>query len=209
MNISDERVAEFKEIFRKEYSKELSDSEARGSAENLVRFFELLWECQVKDLRRKRRLKQEPDGFPLDTDCTCAVCRRTITGSESWYSRWGITCLPCYRAIKEGVVPGFICRSYNSFYRVWQLKDKFGIHPQTARKLIRDGKIRARILLNDDGKPYEYVILKKENLELIDPERHSPARKSYDRNRDKVSGAIIREEKRKLRAERARLKGKR
>lgn len=42
MQISNEQVQEFKELFRKEYGKELNDQEAYEAASNLLGFFELL-----------------------------------------------------------------------------------------------------------------------------------------------------------------------
>jgi len=50
----------------------------------------------------------------------------------------------------------------------------------------------------DNGKAYEYIFLKKENPDLIDPDRKNPVLKSYHRNRDKVREENIREEKKKL-----------
>jgi hypothetical protein len=38
-----------------------------------------------------------------------------------------------------------------------------------------------------------FRLLKKENPDLIDQDRKSPARKSYDRNRNKVKNARINE----------------
>lgn len=120
-----------------------------------------------------------------------------MTGDESWYDKWGCKCLLCQKAVKEGLVPGFVCRDRDGWYAMWQLESKFGIKHQTARKLVREGKLKARIVPCEDGKPYEYVFLKKENPDLVDPERKSPARKSYDRNYNKVMDARIREEKKK------------
>ena len=67
---------------------------------------------------------------------------------------------------------------------MWHLKDKFGISTATAKKHIKEGKLKAREVLNDNGTVHEYVFLKKENPELI--ERYSPERKSYDRHRRKI-----------------------
>lgn len=192
MSLPQEAIEEFKEIYKKEYKKELSDAEARESAENLVRFFDLLWECEKKDIQRKQLLKKEPEGFHLtDEVYNCLICHCTVTGDESWYDKWGVKCLLCQKAIKEETVPGFVCKERESWYAVWQLKDKFGIHPQTARKMVRIGELKARIVATESGQPYEYVFLKKENPHLIS--RYSPERKSYDRHRDKENARRFRE----------------
>jgi len=43
--------------------------------------------------------------------------------------------------------------------------------------------------------------LKKENPQLIDPDRYSPARKSYDKHRNKVNKIYIKEKIEELRKE--------
>jgi hypothetical protein len=46
---------------------------------------------------------------------------------------------------------------------MWDLKDKFNIHSATARKMVREGKLKARIITDQNGKPTEYVFIKTEN----------------------------------------------
>lgn len=202
MEIKQKYVDEFKEIYRKENGKELSDSEAHEAAYNLLNFADLIWDISKKEAQRKHRLKKEPEGFPVDGHYNCRICYTTINPETGWYDRWGQKCKPCTQAVTDGIVPTFACEHRESFYSMWQLKDKFGIKSTaTAKKLTQQGKLKARIILTEDGKPYDYIFLKKENPELIDPDRHSPARKSYDRHRDKESKAWAREETKKMKAE--------
>jgi hypothetical protein len=42
MNLSDEQVEKFQVIFRKEYGRQLSKEDARESADNLIRFLEIV-----------------------------------------------------------------------------------------------------------------------------------------------------------------------
>jgi len=201
MSLSKEAIDEFKVIYKDKYKKELSDAEASEAANNLVGLFKVLYDIAKRELQWKHRLKKEPEGFHLDGEYTCSVCHRQVGKDENWYDQWGIKCLLCQKAVKDELVPGFACRDSDSRYTMWQLEDKFGIKHPTARKLVRQGKLKARIVPYADGKPYEYVFLKKENPDLIDPDRKSPARKSYDRNYNKVMDARIREEKKKLKKE--------
>ena len=203
--LSEKAVEEFKEIYKKKTDKELSDQDAYESAQNLINLFKILWECDKKDKRKKYRLKTEPDGFPIDGTYNCIVCRNHINETTGWYDEYGQKCFPCRRAVKEKVVPAFVCKNSDSYFMIWQLKSCFNIHPQTARKLIRQGVFKARVIINDNGQPHEYILLKKENPNLIDPERRSPALKSYHRNRNKVFNKLIREEKRKFRVEQEKL----
>lgn len=200
MILSQKSIDEFKEIFEKESGKEMNDAEASESAHNLVNLFDILFKCAENEMKKKRRLKKEPDGFPVDGQYSCLVCGCSIDSTTGWYDKWGQKCLNCTRAVKNSIIPSFVCRDHDSYYKSWELKDKFKIHPQTARKLARTGELKARIITNEAGKPYEYIFLKKENPHLIS--RYSPEKKSYDRHYDKISKIRIREEKKKLREER-------
>lgn len=194
--LSKESIDEFKVIFEKEYGKELTDAEASESANNLANFFELLWDISIKDLKKKRRLKKEPDGFPVDGQYSCLICGCSINPETGWYDKWGQKCFPCTRAVKSGAIPSFVCINDDSYYKAWQLKDKFKIHPQTMRKMVRLGELKARIITTEDGKPYEYIFLRKENPHLVS--RYSPARKSWDRHRKKDDARRDREWKQEI-----------
>ena len=203
--LSEKAIDEFQEIYKKKFGKEISRQDAYESGQNLVNLFKILWECDKKEKRRQYRLRTEPDGFPVDGTYSCIVCGTQINETSGWYDKYGLKCFPCRNAVKEKVIPTFVCKNRDSYYMTWQLKSDFNIHPQTARKLIRQGVLKARVITYDSGQPYEYLLLKKENPQLMDPDRKSPAMKSYHRNRDKVFDERIREEKQKWRAEQERL----
>ena len=76
------------------------------------------------------------------------------------------------------------------------------------KKLVRENKLKARIVLNEEGKPYSYIFLKKENPELIDPDRYTPARKSYDKNYHKKIDKWSKNLKEELLAEHRKLQHK-
>ena len=198
MSISDDSVQKFKEIFKKDYAKEMSDEEAREAGESLVDFFEILWKMSQEDVRRKNRLKKEPKGFPVESQHTCIVCYRIIDPQTGWYDHNNQKCLSCQKAVDDGTLPSFVCHHRKSFFLMWELKEKFNIHSTTARKLVRQGKLVARIVRNDQYNLNEHVFLKKENLALFD--RYSPARKSYDRHRAKRSEESSRKMKADMRA---------
>lgn len=194
-------VQEFKEIYKKKEGKELGDQEAYEAAQNLINYVELCMKVAQRVVKLERRLRKEPDGFPVEGTYSCLICHQSITSLNGWYHWGGQRCLTCHKAIKDGIVPSYIVKGRDSYYSMWQMKDKFDLHPQTARKLVRTGQLKARIILDENGKPHEYIFLKKENPELIDPDRHSPARKSYDRNREKVNARAARKHAQEMRAE--------
>jgi len=202
MNISKERIDEFKETFKKEYGKELTDSEAYESAYNLLGFVEVLYNVHKREVQRKHRLRKEPQGFNLtDGIHECSICRQQQPEGQIWYDKWGITCATCRKAVQTGAVPSFVCNQKHSWYPMWQLEDKFGIKHPTARKLVREGKLKAKIVLSENGKPHEYIFLKKENPDLADPDKNNPCRKSWDRNQDKIAKAKTKEARKKAFAE--------
>jgi len=186
MEISKKAVESFKKLMKDKYNKEYTDREAYEGASSLLGFYNALIKSAESELRKKRKLKEFPKGFHVDDGTyNCRVCRRHVTGEESWYDKYGVKCMTCQKALDEGVIPSFICINNDSFYRTWELERKFGIKHQTARKFVREGSLKARIILNEEGKPYEYIFLKKENAHLVDPDRHSSARKSYEKYRKK------------------------
>lgn len=196
MGISKEHLEEFKRIWKEKYNKDLTDAETYEAASTLVGIFDVLYRCEVRDWQRKHRLKTEPAGFPItDGIYNCCLCNIQLAEGDGWYDRYGIKCKLCRKAVNDGIIPGFACEHRESRYIPWQIQDKFGIKHATMRKMIRDGKLKARIILAENGKPYEYIFLKKENPELVDPDRYSPARKSYDKNRNKILNEKIIKEK--------------
>lgn len=188
MGLSQKAIGEFKEIYKKEFGKELSDAEASEASNNLVNLVDLLIKCHARDMERKHRLKKEPKGFHInDGIYECGICRYQIEGEKTWYDKWGLKCLICQKAIDTGAIPGFACENRESWYRMWELKDSFGISSPTARKLIRQGKLAARIVAGENSGVHEYVFLKKENIHLVDPDKKDPVIRSYHRHQKKIT----------------------
>jgi hypothetical protein len=198
MSASDDLVESVKKMYT-EQGEEITDAEAREGANNLSGFFDLLWKFAKEDGVKKKRLKKEPNGFPVDGTYSCLVCGNSINETNGWYDWFGQTCLTCYKAVKDGTIPTFIFKHRNSYFAMWALKSTFNIKHQTAKKYIKEGKLFPRIILNENGTPHEYIFLKKENPGLI--ERYSPERKSYDRSRAKRANAWERKMKIELKAE--------
>ncbi len=169
MQLSDERIKEFQEIYKKEYGKELSWEEAREGAYSLLSLAEIALESMQTDHRRKLQLKKSPKGFHLDDGgvYTCRICYTSISNEETWYDKNGIKCLICQQALEKNVVPPEVCEDRKSWFAMWELDSKYGIKHQTARKMIREGKLHPRTIETKDGKPYFYVFLVKENEDFL------------------------------------------
>lgn len=167
--LSDKAIKEFKDIYKKEYKKELTDAEAREAGERLVGFFDVLLEVAEKDRRRKLKLKDSPKGFPIDDEGTysCFICHESITTVNGWYDKYGLKCLNCQRAVEKKILPPIVFKDRNSWITNWELKDKLGIHPSTAKKLIREGKLKVRNVETEKGGIHYSVYLLSENADFL------------------------------------------
>lgn len=170
MSISPERLEEFKRIFKKKYNHEFkNDSEALEAATNLLNFAEVLYDIAQDDYKRQQKLKIHPNGFPLDNDGTysCVVCFTSITTANGWYDKYGPKCLNCQRAVKKKILPPSVFKDRNSWFTAWHLEKEFKIHSATVRKLIRENKLKARVINREDGKPHYYIFLVSENIDYL------------------------------------------
>lgn len=169
--LSQKAIDEYKKIFKKEYGKDLTDAEAREQGQRLTDFFEILFEQAQTELRRKERLKKEPEGFFLDESegiYTCAICNQNHKGSEIWWNADGLRCADCWRNIQEKIVPPLTWDHDNKIWiQDWQIKYDYNVHPSTARKLRRQGMLAGRDLKRKDGSIYCTVYLVKENNEFL------------------------------------------
>lgn len=182
MEKSKELVEKMKNIYKKK-GEEITDEKAEESANHLVSLVNFIFEISKEESARKSRLKREPDGFPVDVSYSCAVCRNSINEKTGWYSKYGKTCFYCLRALKDKVIPTYILDDNDTHFDMSSLNYVFKIKTITAKKYIKEGKLIPRIILDDEGNPYHYIFLKKENPWLI--RKYSPVRKSYDRHRHK------------------------
>lgn len=139
---------------------EMSD-EAR---DNLVKFFDVLIEIDQKHKALYRRLEKETKGFPMaGNGSNCGLCGQHIWDEDGWYDKWGFKCLNCQDAVNKKKIPGSLCDDCKHEKSIpdTELALKLGIHIQTIRKMIREGKIKGRRSPNGP-----YVILMKDNPNL-------------------------------------------
>lgn len=169
MQLTNKQIKEFQKIYEEEKGKKISKKEVAEAAYNLIGFFKVLYDCEMRDRRLKAKLKDNPKGFHIEEGeiYSCLICGRNITGKEGWYDKYGNKCLICQNALNKKVIPDYICYNRDSWYGTWELKDKFGIHSATARKLIREGKLKAKIIKDENNNPYEYVFIAKDNEEFL------------------------------------------
>ncbi|MFH1854885.1 MAG: hypothetical protein ABH810_00505 [bacterium] len=168
VTLDQKRVDEFNDIYEKEYGKRLSNKDAWEAAHNLMGLAEILYEQAKIDFRRQERLKKEPKGFHLEGGpYNCHICYASVSDDQTWYDKYGIKCLTCQRAKDKGVIPKRAVKDRDSWLASWQLKNDFGIHPSSIRRLVREGKLKARTILDEDGTVHYQIFLVKENAEFL------------------------------------------
>jgi len=172
MTLSDKATREFKDLMKREYGKELSNSEAKVQGERLLQFVEILIKQAQIEHKRKQRLKKEKiNGFFLEVSegvYSCGICKDHHPGNEIWWNPDGLRCRDCWRNIEEGVIPPLTYDSDGEVWiKEWQLQSDFGLHPATRRKLRRDGLLKGRDLKRKDGTIYCTVYLIDENKEFF------------------------------------------
>jgi hypothetical protein len=170
--LSDKSVQEFKEIFKKEYGQDLTDSEAREQGQRLMNFVEILYDQAVIEHRRKLRLKKEGiNGFylePTEGPYTCGICGDNYQGNDIWWNTKGLRCRDCWNNIKKKVIPALTYDSDNKVWiKEWQLQYDYDLHPATRNKLRRQGLLHGRDLKRSDGSIYCTTYLVKENEEFL------------------------------------------
>jgi hypothetical protein len=172
MELSKERIEEFKEIYKKEYGKDLSDQEAYEAAHNLAGFAELLFDLWVKDQERKKQLEQSPKGFHLDgVGYTCFVCGDSVSNEETWYDKYGIKCMICQKAIDRKEIPPSVAKNKDSWYSRYDLESNFNLKTLTLRRWIKEGIIKARTVTNDGKGTHVQIFLIKDNKDFLPPKK--------------------------------------
>lgn len=141
------------------------------SAYNLVGFFKLLMDIEVRDRMRQDKLKDNPKGFHvIDGQYTCPICGWHISGDKTWYNKHGLKCLDCQRAVDKKIIPGSVFKNKDSWYSVWEFDHYFKIKSPTVRKFVRQGKLKSRVILNEQGRKHAEIFLIKDNIGML-PEK--------------------------------------
>ena len=170
MAITDQSLQKYKEILERDSKRKWSDDEVRDAVERMTQFCTLIIDMYREEKQKERKLKEFPNGYHLedrDGQYHCRICYRYIEGKDTWYDKYGLKCMDCQRNVDNDVIPGEICKDENLWFKNWQLKSDLGIHPQTAKKLVREGKLKVHNLLDSEGKTYFQVYLVSENKEFL------------------------------------------
>lgn len=181
---SQKSIDELKEIAKREFGVEWTDREASDAAYNLLNYYDTLMRWAGDDIKTYLRLEKEPQGFAIEGEqlITCGLCGKLSPAKECWKDKHGLKCRLCQKAVRDGIVPTSVCRNKDRWFSFETLKEKFGIHPATAKSLVRKGELKARIIPNDLGNPYFTLFLREENYEFLKIKKDVPpsALEEYD-----------------------------
>ena len=181
MKISQERLEELRKIFKEDFKADLTDQELHDAAFNLTGFYGTLAKMATQDIENHLRLEKEPDGWAINAEWgTCSFCGLYTSMQESWFDKFGYKCKFCQRAVNEGVIPSSICRNKGRWFSFEDLKDKFDLHSATVRSLVRKGELKARVILNDAGRPHLTIFLREENYQFLKIEKDVPPSESEE-----------------------------
>lgn len=173
MSISDKSVQEFKRLYKEKSGEDISDEKAREMGENLVGFFSILQDIHFRELKIEEKLKSSPKGFDLTEvgsgQYTCMICGVQIQGTEGWRDKYGNKCLICQKAVDNKLIEDWILEDSDNWYKMWEINSKLNLHHATVRKMVREGKLKARIVPGKDEKPYEYLFVTEENYNILPP----------------------------------------
>lgn len=142
------------------------------SSHNLVQLARLFGEHDGIENMRKRRLKNEPEGFFLEASegpYNCGICSQLHPGNEIWWNPDGLRCAECWRNIKNKAIPYIKSRHEDKkiWFEKWDIQSKYGVHPSSIKKLRRESVLHGRDLLDKNGNVYFTVYLVKENQEFF------------------------------------------
>lgn len=181
MNLPDQSIKEFQEIYEKEYGKKISWAEASDQANNLLELYKVLMDIELREQRRKLRLKDEPRGFHVDDGTyDCCVCRQGVTGDHSWYDKHGLKCMDCQKALEKHQIPASVCKNKDSWYAMWEFEYYFGVKSATIRKFVRQGKLKMRTVPREGGGTHLELLLIKDNIGVLPDKPKSHLVKTED-----------------------------
>jgi len=171
-NLSKETIEKFKDIFEKEKGEEISWGEADDGANNLLNFFNTLYDIAKQEQAWKKRLEKEPKGFCLDGNGrTCFICGDSIPDKQAWYDKYGIKCPLCKKAVSKKLVPATVAKDRNSWYSRYDLESRFNINKKAMTSFIKAGILKPRIIPSNGNTPHAYIFLIKENKDILPPKK--------------------------------------
>lgn len=150
MEMTEKEYAEFKALCKDKGITYETEAEYKEAARNLLQYVKLTYDLAREHYSWGQRLKKEPKGFTIPSEGrNCCLCHKSVFG-EVWYDKWGMKCMTCQSALNKKIVPGYVFKDSdnNRHITASELSWKYGLHQQTIKKLINQGKLKPRIIPN-------------------------------------------------------------
>lgn len=171
-----EREEDLFEISGQKKEEQLSktDYETRMKYEghHVIQFSRLIGQSKGIENVRKRRLKQDPEGFFLESEediYRCGICGENTPGNKTWWNLDGVRCADCQRNIEQGIISTEIHKNNDIWIKDLELTSEydFDINPSTVRKLRKQGILHGRDLKREDGSFYFTVYMIEDNEDFL------------------------------------------
>ncbi len=173
MQSSDDGTTPISKPPPKDPDKEFDWEKAYEFADRMQRLAEVGFEIWKEDEHRKRKLKESPNGFPLEGQgCTCHICHHICMEGEMWYNQHGILCITCKDGIDRGEIPASLADEdqEDSWYSVSDLERAFAIKAKVVRKWVKTGVLKAHTITREHRMPIHYFLI-EENKDTLPPKR--------------------------------------
>jgi hypothetical protein len=173
MDYSDELIERYQKYYKEKGGEEMGRDEANLALGNLAGLFTVLADIAWTEKKLEAKLEEFPKGYAImdGKTYTCFLCGISIKDEELWYDKWGKKCLTCQKAINRKVVPGSACKDRESRYKAWELESSFKLTRPSIRKLVKEGILKERKVLNQNGRVHERLFLLKDNKGILPPKK--------------------------------------
>lgn len=160
MDLTDKEFEWFLKEAKKDGIKLKTDEEYRQLQRDMYGLVDLIFDEWKFKKSLEHRLEREPEGFAFEGNGRgCHIC--TGGTQQMWYDKYGIRCMNCLDAYKKKILPAYVLtkEGKNRFVTDSDLEYKYKIKRRIIIKLVKDGKLKARVVEQGKYQPRYYFLL--------------------------------------------------
>ncbi len=168
----EEQRAELRKLLEEKEGQAVTDQELFEAEHWLRGYAELILDSYLEDERRKKKLKENPQGFNLEGEgYSCFICGGSVSNEQTWYDKYGIKCLTCQSAIDKKIIPASAAKDKDSWYSFHDLEHSFFINKFGIRKLIKEGLLKPRVVPGTAGGVHYQLFFIKDHEGVLPPKK--------------------------------------
>lgn len=171
MENSEKHILELKTLLEKVHGKEFSLKEAESAYHKIVALCEAAKSLAAVKIRRQKLLVESPNGLIIKGMGNCPICKNSISNKDSWYDKFGSTCLIYHEAILKKIIPNSLVSDNENWYSTHELSEYFNFDSKFVRILVKDSVLKCRTILNLKGKVHMQLFLLKDNKAFLPPKK--------------------------------------